>query len=154
MRKPSLAEVAAPPPPAPFIPKRGLNSRVDEALLMSLESMAKALGKSVSGLAGELLEHGIHQLSAELPTLRPDLVHGLTDESQHPESDFPDALYFVPCGERYPGVYDLKAQDWLPPVECYRLWLEKHGEIAPPVDADPAQIARDRDYSRALDGNE
>lgn len=61
--------------PVPEKPQlKTVSVRIDQDLFETLESMAKVLGKSASGLAGELLETMVIRFDDELPVLRPDLT--------------------------------------------------------------------------------
>jgi hypothetical protein len=67
--------MAAAPPSDDAISKRPMSLRIEVPYFESLESMAKLLGKSPSGLANELLEAMIEEFSTKiLKSLRPDLM--------------------------------------------------------------------------------
>jgi hypothetical protein len=104
--------MAAAPPSADSISKRPMSLRVEVSYFESLESMAKLLGKSPTGLANELLEAMIEEFSTKiLKTLRPDLLINyrgtwLTPKQapsyRQPEA-VPDRVDIIPAN--YPADY-------------------------------------------------
>ncbi len=99
---------AAAPPPADSISKKPISLRIGMPYVESLESMAKVLGKSPTGLANELLEAVIEEFSSNLSILRPDLMRELTSEEQ--ENEY---LY-----AQYSGQPDLLPRiTWLTPQQ-------------------------------------
>jgi pyruvate/oxaloacetate carboxyltransferase len=79
---PLMNRAAMPPPPDPSIPKKNISVRVELAISLSLDSMARVLGKTPSGLGAELMEAAVTDFSNSLSQLRPDLVRPLTDEER------------------------------------------------------------------------
>jgi hypothetical protein len=73
-----VLRAALPPPSDPSVAKKNVSLRLELPYVESLESMARALGKSPSGLGAEIMEAAIDEFSNNLGELRPDLLRSLT----------------------------------------------------------------------------
>jgi len=62
--------------------KRPVSTRISEGLFLSLESMAKVLGKAPARLHAEILEAAIYDFSHQLEEHRRDLLEQLDDAEQ------------------------------------------------------------------------